>query len=140
MRKIGFSGTQKGMTYKQGETLLALLSRDEINEFHHGDCIGADAEAHEIAKACRIPIYIHPPLISEKRAYKHSRFTFPPEMYLERNHNIIDLCNILIACPSSRSEEMRSGTWATIRYARKKNKEIKIIWPDGKIKREDKKC
>jgi len=133
MRKTGFSGTQKGMTYAQGETLLALLSRDETGEFHHGDSIGADAEAHEIARACRIPIYIHPPLIPKKRAFKHSRFTYSPKLYLERNHDIIDVCNILIACPKSRFEEMRSGTWATVRYARKKNKEIKIIWPDGKI-------
>ena len=140
MKKIGFTGTQKGMTYKQGETLLALLSRGEVGEFHHGDCKGADAQAHEIARACRIPIYIHPPLIPEKRAYKHSRFTYPPEMYSERNRNIVDACNILIACPSSRSEEARSGTWATIHYARKKNKEIKIIWPDGKIKEEERKC
>lgn len=133
MRGIGFTGTQKGMTYEQGETLLALLSRGETKEFHHGDCIGADAEAHEIAKACRIPIYIHPPLCPGKRAFKHSRFTYPPRLYLERNHDIVDESNILIACPSSRSEETRSGTWATVRYARKKNKEIKIIWPDGKI-------
>jgi len=137
-RKIGFTGTQRGMSYEQGETLLAFLSRNETNEFHHGDCIGADAEAHEIAKACHIPIYIHPPLIPKKRAFKHSKFTYPPKLYLERNHDIVDVCSILIACPHSRSEEMRSGTWATIRYAKKKNKETKIIWPDGKIKGENK--
>lgn len=124
------------MTQEQGETLLAFLKRNEINEFHHGDCIGADAQAHEIALFLKVPVHIHPPLCPGKRAFKHSRFTYPPKLYLERNQDIINSCNILIACPKSRIEEARSGTWATIRHARRKHKEIKIIWPEGEIKNE----
>jgi len=49
--KVGFTGTQAGLTPKQKLELRSLLMdyRDDITEFHHGDCIGADADAHEIA-------------------------------------------------------------------------------------------
>mmetsp|Transcript_30358 Transcript_30358/g.39138 ORF Transcript_30358/g.39138 Transcript_30358/m.39138 type:complete len:93 (+) Transcript_30358:152-430(+) len=38
---------------------------------------------------------------------------------------------MLIAFPPTSIEIQRSGTWATIRYARKKNKAVMIINPDG---------
>lgn len=33
-------------------------------------------------------------------------------------------------------EEQKTGTWYTIRYARKQNKQIVIFWPDGTITNE----
>ena len=48
--------------------------------------------------------------------------------YLERNLNIIKNSSILIACPIDKNnEELRSGTWSTIRKARKLNKIIHIL-------------
>ena len=43
--KIGFTGTQKGMTTAQAYSFIELISGMEIDEFHHGDCIGADYNA-----------------------------------------------------------------------------------------------
>ena len=43
---------------------------------------------------------------------------------------------MLIACPASADEELRSGTWATIRYARRKLKRIYLILPDGTVQEE----
>ena len=43
--KISFTGTRKGMTENQKRLFLACLDRDEVEEFNHGDCIGADEDA-----------------------------------------------------------------------------------------------
>jgi hypothetical protein len=48
--------------------------------------------------------------------------------YLERNLNIIKYSFVLIACPIDKNkEEFRSGTWSTIRQAKKLNKLIYIL-------------
>lgn len=48
--------------------------------------------------------------------------------YLERNANIVEESSILIACPIDKNEEeWRSGTWSTVRKARKRNIMIHIL-------------
>lgn len=59
-----------------------------------------------------------------------------PLPYLARNCVIVDEADILLACPKG-PEEQRSGTWATVRYARKQNKRIVIVYPDGTITTEN---
>ena len=52
--EIGFTGTQEGMSEKQRSSLRQVLAdffADGARVFRHGDCIGADAQAHAIAKA-----------------------------------------------------------------------------------------
>lgn len=58
------------------------------------------------------------------------RDPLPP---LERNHRIVDACDVLIACPKDAQEQLRSGTWATVRYARKQGKRVIVITPDGTV-------
>lgn len=70
--RIGFTGTRRGMTEAQGLTLRALLATQHATEFHNGDCIGADAEAHDIAVAMGCEVVIHPPIIDAERAWKRS--------------------------------------------------------------------
>ena len=65
---IGFTGTRYGMTVAQRRTLRSLLANGAGREFHHGDCVGADAEAHDIAVALGIEPVIHPPVIDILRA------------------------------------------------------------------------
>jgi len=43
----------------------------------------------------------------------------------------VDETEWLWAIPGEFKEVLRSGTWSTIRYARKKGKKVLIIWPDG---------
>jgi hypothetical protein len=50
-----------------------------------------------------------------------------------RNHDIVDETELLIACPGELAEAVRSGTWATVRYARKLGRPIVIFWPDGSV-------
>lgn len=127
--KIGFTGTQKGMSQRQLSGLTRLILSLKMIEFHHGDCIGADSEAHDIVRnmSKNTKIVIHPPSNSSKRAFKEGdviRYALP---YLERNMQIVQETRLLIAAPSSLQEELRSGTWATIRYARKTGQPVLIL-------------
>ena len=137
--KVGFTGTQKGMTNQQARKLIELLlelhALENAREFHHGDCVGADAHFHHILvkfmkHEAPDHIYIHPPDNTSKRAWCYSKHIFPVKPYIERNHDIVDAVDILIATPKTRHEELRSGTWATIRYARKTGKEVHVIYPE----------
>ena len=134
MPVIGFTGTQHGMTSAQKDRFREMVS-GTWDEFHHGDCIGADAEAHDILKNQRplTLVAIHPPINPSKRANKEGDFVYPPKPYLERNHDIVDVIDKLIATPYEFKEQLRSGTWATIRYATKKHKRVVVIYPDGSI-------
>ncbi len=129
--RIGFTGTQTGMTAAQKWQLGELLAGAAI-ELHHGDCVGADCEAHTIALAHGRRIVIHPPDNPTKRAWcQQASFIMDGKPYLKRNRNIIEATNRLIAAPKSKAEELRSGTWSTVRFARKLRRPILILFPDG---------
>ena len=139
--KIGFTGTQKGMTQLQRFKFVGVLSKINkekiIKEFHHGQCIGADAQAHSLVTFYySAKIYSHRPINTTKKftmVYDNETiFLCEPKPYLQRNKDIVDETDLLIACPNTKKEVLRSGTWSTVRYARKRKKEVLIIYPDGK--------
>jgi hypothetical protein len=131
--KIGFTGTQRGMTDFQKEVLEAFLRiyEDWGEElwFLHGDCIGADAEAVRIARDMKYGIWTFPPIHTAKRAWVESGRTETPREYLTRNHNIVKACDLMVAAPGEDTEVLRSGTWATIRYAKRLDKHLFLIYP-----------
>jgi hypothetical protein len=132
---IGFTGTQHGMTDLQRQNFQKLIVQCSPGKFCHGDCVGSDSEAHVFVrntlKQCLIEIF--PPKISTKRAYQVADILNVESDYLERNHKIVDASDCVIATPKEDREQLRSGTWATIRYAKKKHKHIYIIYPLGTI-------
>jgi hypothetical protein len=136
MASIGFTGTQLGMTDAQKASLRRLLDGGG-GELHHGDCIGADAEAHDIADECGYAIIIHPPSNHSKRAWREvPRHMMRPEKpYLDRNRDIVHATTSLIAAPAEPEEQARSGTWSTIRFAKKQGKLVFVILPDGTVQR-----
>lgn len=139
--KVGFTGTRDGMTNQQREKLTLMLKEIcNITEFHHGGCVGADIQAHHIALTFSFPIHVHPAVLSGS-VVSHYLDSIKPEpniiVYKEkqplvRNHDIVDSCDMLIACPKG-IEILRSGTWATVRYARKKGRVVHIISVDGEL-------
>lgn len=126
--KVGFTGTREGMSdHQKCEFLIAIKG---ATEFHHGDCIGADEEADALARTIKgIQIVIHPPDDPKYRAYcaKSGDIVWEPLPYLERNQDIVDETERLIGAPKNNWEELRSGTWSTVRYARKQGKPILIL-------------
>lgn len=152
---IGFTGTQIGMTKYQKDQVLNILKLKQCTEFCQGDCIGSDDESVDIAIEAGVRIFsIFPPDNSTKRVFrfdpekltKHiTNYTgwldrsyigilikvrwFPVEPYLERNKKIVNNCAFMIATPKGLDEEIRSGTWQTIRYAWKIKRDITIISP-----------
>ena len=135
---VGFTGSRRGIISAAQDKALRMSIRnclyDYGNEFHHGDCLGGDAQAHKMAYELMARIIIHPPDNYKDRAWCKDFWESLPELpYLERNRNIVNATSVLIGLPSTRSEELRSGTWSTIRYARKLNRTIHIVYPDGKV-------
>ena len=133
MRHFGFTGTQRGLTAVQRERLVALFTHlsTRPTAFHHGDCIGADHEAWQIASRLPFHLVCHPPIIGAKRAFTQNHEEYTPAPYLERNHDIVNASWLLVATPGEMTEQLRSGTWATVRYARKRGIRIITIFPDG---------
>lgn len=135
--RIGFTGTQNGMTDQQRRVVALKLSLvDGQSEFHHGCCVGADEQASWLAVAFNFVIVEHPPINKTKIS---TNLPEPDKKvgdkdYLDRNHDIVDMTERLIATPKGFHEEQRSGTWATIRYAQRNHKPVTIIWPDGTTK------
>jgi hypothetical protein len=138
---IGFTGTREGMTIHQKRSLeIVMLMIKKTSgqvlsavQFHHGDCVGADAEAHEIAMKMQMAITIHPPDVPSARAFCTGAHETIAKPYLERNRDIVDCCDILVVCPKTHKEELRSGTWATWRYAKANRTRNVLIRPDGTV-------
>ncbi len=133
-RAVGFTGTQKGMTPQQALAFRRLLFLFEWNEFHHGDCIGADAQAHDVAVERGMVTIAHPPEIDTKRAWMLTDATRVARPYLDRNKDIVNETSYMIATPGEMEEQLRSGTWSTVRYARTCRRGcLWLVMPDGSV-------
>ncbi len=145
MKRIGFTGKENGWTEEQKRQFEYLIAdADEPLELHHGDCVGADCQAHELFLLLALEeqaahrIVLHPPTNPDKRAYcagaDETRRAFD---YLTRNKHIVEETEILYACPEEFEEIIRSGTWMTIRHARKLGVPFTVIYPDGRLEIEN---
>jgi hypothetical protein len=126
MMIIGFTGAREGMNLKQTKQLLRALKELRPDSIHHGACIGADEQLVRIArKRFQFAVIVaHPSNLKNYQTEWKSDLDYKPCPPLDRNKDIVTMCDILIAAPKSNAEELRSGTWATIRYARKMKKPI----------------
>ena len=129
--KIGFTGTRKGLTQYQKYKVDAFLKSCKIKAAYHGGCHGADTDFHTIVSKICLHIYVLPGDAKQRENFirKGDSFVLKPKPYLERNKDIVNNCNLLIVCPNSTKERLRSGTWATYRYAKKIGKPVVIFYP-----------
>jgi len=136
---IGFTGTRKGMTAEQKNSVTRILSRYAAkygNLVGHGDCVGADADFDEIAERSGCVRHLFPSNLEKTRAHCERRGAIEislPAPPLTRNVWILDRSFVLIATPRENVEVLRSGTWATIRLARKSNVRLLIVLPGGNL-------
>jgi hypothetical protein len=138
---VAFTGTQNGMTETQRDAVRGVLRSvkkwDSI--FLYGACVGADSQAMLEALALGFQIVAYP--ANNVSASKHGLIPTiaverEAEPALARNRRMVSEAELLLAAPHGR-EQLRSGTWATVRYARRCNLPIVICWPNGLIRKEN---
>jgi hypothetical protein len=139
---IGFTGTRHGMTVEQLRTLEWLLDElartEPVFAAHHGDCVGADAQFHDLLADLTgdhtIHIVVHPgpAYDTARQAGRVGHERRDPLPHLMRNHNIVTESTVVIAAPRE-LDEQRGGTWATIRMARRAGKPLAIVHPRGRV-------
>ena len=132
---VGVTGAERGMNDRQALNFWWLLSVLKPAGLRHGDCVGVDVQAAHLADSLDIPTFSHPgfspkyPEDSRFRAFHKSTTIYEPKTFLERDEDIASKCSVLVACPAEPEEVLRSGTWATVRYARKYNTPRIILLP-----------
>lgn len=131
---LGFTGSREGLTDRQHMALryLLFMSKRLSSELHHGMCVGGDWIAACLAIEYGYVVVAHPCDIRTMQflsTVDDSQQVLPEKPPLERNHDIVDACDLLIAASRSLQEEQRSGTWATVRYARKQGKPVIVLDP-----------
>ena len=152
---IGFTGTRHGMSDSQRHTVMRMLE-EQLDDVmiatrtgpvaHHGCCVGADAEFHEIAQRFLHPIggtiAMHPGPDGEYRAKcaleSQGDVIYDPMPHARRNTAIIAASHIMIAAPFEPEPQKRGGTWMTIRMAMRavragKLRALYVVGRDGKL-------
>ena len=131
--KIGMTGTREGASQEALNSFYRYLMTIVVEEAHHGDCVGADQQFHQLVTQRGIKTIVHPPIKGVYRAHCQGTEIRECKDYLDRNRDIVDECDILVAFPKSKVEEARSGTWYTVRYSYKQDKPVMLFYPDGSM-------
>ena len=141
---IGFSGTRCGMTLLQRRAVYRVFRwyRDNRNAItvHHGSCVGADAEAHDIARMLGLAVALHPgvsadgssPLRAECAMLEGER-VWRPASYGVRNQAITACTGVLVAATGDGTEDR--GTSHAISCAVKLERPVVIVSADGRLQR-----
>lgn len=132
---IGFTGNRYGLSLEQKNNIKTLFDNCQNIIVSHGDCIGSDTDFHNLCIEYRnnnhhksLKIQIFPPDNNSLRGFNNGDILMPEKPYLKRNDDIIKNSQILIACPIDKTKEiLRSGTWSTIRKAKKLGKNVWIL-------------
>lgn len=154
---IGFTGTTQGMKVDQWRALngylWALAREGQITTAHHGMCKGADSEFDYSIRTikdgwpeARVILVGHPGVTKQGKLWLRGGDCYPDfleeeKQFIDRNHVIVDITDVLLACPKEMNTKRedgtwtphRSGTWATIRYAEARGKKVTIFWPDATV-------
>ena len=130
---LGFTGSSRRITPRQRAAIKYLFRELHLTCLHHGDCINGDYVAHQLALDMHARITVHPPDNDTKRAFcRDADVVMNALPYLTRNHNIVEHgVDGLVAAPGGFEEKLRSGTWATVRYARRFGRRVWLVFPDG---------
>ena len=131
---VGMTGRRDGMTVLQRQLFTSLLKHLKADELHHGDCLGADSNAHDIGRELGLKIIVHPPIKEELRAFCKGDEIREPDNYFARNRHIVNASEVLIGTPAT-AYESRGGTWYTINYGKRVGKPVYILYPDGSFDR-----
>ena len=149
---LAFSGTRRGLTAYQRRNLVTCLAALPERLFH-GGAVGADEEVDALLaplyweserrrgaildppEGIEYPIVVYPASIERRRYWTRDvRFSAvreieDPRPPLDRNRIIARCADRLLAAPATLTEILRSGTWATVRYAHAAGRPVTILLP-----------
>jgi cytosine/adenosine deaminase-related metal-dependent hydrolase len=137
-----FTGARTGLTPAQLAALRVVLAGYPGATLHNGCAEGADEAALDIAYDLGLRLECWPCNYDQRErawnyVYENPLATLHPTAPpLERNRRMVAAASVVVACPDS-PERLRSGTWSTVREARRRGREVVIVWPDGSVTRED---
>lgn len=141
MTTHAFTGSRHGPTEPQRLAFTTWLTTAKPGRLLNGLAIGCDEWALLAAKdyswelegfPCNITSQVSTVALELARG-EYGGKCHGPMAPLLRNQLMVDLADSLLAMPAGMEEELRSGTWATIRHARKRRKPIVFFWPDGSV-------
>lgn len=141
--KLGYTATRGVLSQAQMRWLLTFLDdvvkEGEVEEVHHGACVGGDLEMHLAALERGIPIVVHPPVKTNFLALQclepHPLVkVLPAKPYLNRDRDIVVAADAVVGLPS-RAENDGGGTWYTVNYAVRLLKPVVIVHPDGHVEK-----
>lgn len=136
---LGVTGNREGMTERQLEfttLFLNALTDHRYLSLHHGDCVGADEQAHDMfMRSARIhhrsvAVVVHPPTKPDYRAWKTGDevYVLPEADYLVRNRHIVDACDFLLVFPRPDGVyPSEGGTGYTWKYAIRQHKPHLVV-------------
>lgn len=134
MVRRAFTGTRNPPPSAKNTVRLYLMTLDpEVDELVIGCCIGVDTIVGEEGHKLGFQVHgVVPANRSQVPPYWIDFCTsweFMPKDtdYMDRNQRIVDISTDLTAFPLDAVEHQRSGTWATVRRARKASKSVIII-------------
>jgi len=134
---ISFTGTASGMNATQMTNVINLINKQKpkITKCVHGDCVGADTDFHNIVTKLGLGdlIEIHPCTIHNKRGYNHAPKVYDAIGPLDRNKIMVQRAHLVVGTPGTDTEIIRSGTWHSIRYAKKLGRPLLVLYPSGAI-------
>lgn len=135
---IGFTGTRQGMTDQQRRALKQILEGLVPDVLAHGGAVGADDQADLLASELGVPRVVYPSDMPaervpydalQRRGGSSVVIRVPPMPPLERNRHIAFAADLLLAAPHEHREILRSGTWATVRAARRLGRPVVVLEP-----------
>lgn len=139
--KLGFTGTRLGMDPDQYAKVYELVqeaieiseARGEAFEAHHGDCVGADEEFHNIVLGFGsfASIIVHPPKDPKLRAYCQGDVVLEPKEYKDRNQDIVNASDWVMGAPAT--TQPKGGTWQTIQMGQTRGNLWKVVLPFGVV-------
>lgn len=131
MHTISFTGTRDVTRYEEayiGDVVVAL----KADRFVSGAAQGVDTSAilqawgyHAGERGAEARLVVpegcayNVRLVNYFRGRQDVAIEFVYGGYMKRNDRLVELADTLVAFPRTRQEVLRSGTWATIRRARK---------------------
>ncbi len=111
---LAVSGSRIGMTPWQRRAMVRLIQHVAVTAIVHGDCIGVDAEADEIARGLGIDRFAFPSTHKSRAYCDGVVYLDTPAPPMKRNRRIVEHGAYLVACPRDGSV----GTWQAVRHAR----------------------